>query len=427
MGSGYDCDLIVVGAGAAGTMAAGQAARCGASVLLFDKNARIGRKLMITGKGRCNVTNNCGRDRFLEAVRRNPRFLYSAFDAFPPQEVMRFFEEQGVPLKTERGARVFPVSDRAVDIVDALRRFDDANGVRFRQNRVMSLLTREGVVTGVSTADGGRFSARAVLLATGGLSYPLTGSTGDGYRLAESAGHTVLPAAASLTALITGESWCGELMGLSLKNVTLTLKKGKKVLFSELGELTFTNFGISGTLVLSASSYIDRDCSDDALFIDLKPGLDPGRLDARLLRDWDEMKNRAFVNSLDRLLPRALAPVVVSLSGIDAKTQVNAVTREQRASLTALLKALPLTVRSLRPVEEAVVTRGGVKTSEVSPKTMESKLVKGLYFAGELLDLDAVTGGFNLQIAFSTGYLAGISAAGAVLEMQNQGNEEHRG
>lgn len=413
-------DLIVVGAGAAGTMAAGQAASRGASVLMLDKNARIGRKIMITGKGRCNVANNCDRERFLEAVRRNPRFLYSAFDALPPQELMRFFEEQGVALKTERGARVFPVSDKAMDIVDALHRFVVRNKVEFRQNRVTALLAADGRVTGVLTADGGHYEAKTVLLATGGLSYPLTGSTGDGYRLAESVGHTVLPTAPSLTALITNESWCGELMGLSLKNVTLTVKKKGKPVFSELGELMFTHFGISGPLVLSASSYIDGDCAEYSLSVDLKPGLDAAKLDARLLRDWSEMKNRAFQNSLDRLLPRALAPVVVELSKIEGRRQVNAVTREERAALVALLKALPLTVASLRPVEEAVVTRGGVKTAEVNPKTMESKLVSGLYFAGELLDLDAVTGGFNLQIAFSTGYLAGVSAAEAVAGNENE-------
>ncbi len=412
-------DFIVVGAGAAGLMAAGQAASRGARVLLLDKNARAGRKIMITGKGRCNVTNNCTRDRLLEAVRRNPRFLYSAFDAFSPQEVMRFFEDRGVPLKTERGARVFPQSDKAVDIVDALVGFAKAQGVLFRQNRVTALRCENRRVVGVDTADGARYDADAVLLATGGKSYPLTGSTGDGYSLAESVGHTIMPLSPSLTAIVTADRWCGDLMGLSLKNVTLTVKKGKRSAVSEIGELMFTHFGVSGPLVLTASSEIEGDAADYTMTIDLKPGLDLQQLDARLLRDFSEMKNRAFKNALDRLLPKSLIPVVVAQSGIGPETQVNAITKPQRQRLCQMLKAFPIKPRSLRPIEEAVVTRGGVKVTEVQPKTMESKLMQGLYFAGELLDVDAVTGGFNLQIAFSTGYLAGISAAAA-----KEGNNE---
>lgn len=407
-------DLIVVGAGAAGLMAAGQAASRGTRVLMLDKNARVGRKIMITGKGRCNVTNNCTRDRLLEAVRRNPRFLYSAFDAFSPQDVMQFFENCGVPLKTERGARVFPQSDKAVDIVDALAGFAKENGVVFRQNRVSALLCEGGRVAGVKTADGTCYTANAVLLATGGKSYPLTGSTGDGYSLAESAGHTVMPVSPSLTAIVTSDKWCAELMGLSLKNVTLTVKKDKRKVVSEIGELMFTHFGISGPLVLTASSEIEGDAVDYTMTIDLKPGLDLQQLDTRLLRDFSEMKNRAFKNALDRLLPKNLIPIVVLQSGIDGETQVNAITKAQRQRLCETLKNFAIKPLSLRPIEEAVVTRGGVKVTEVQPKTMESKLVQGLYFAGELLDVDAVTGGFNLQIAFSTGYLAGLSAAAQV-------------
>lgn len=408
-------DFIVVGAGAAGLMAAGQAASKGARVLLLDKNARVGRKIMITGKGRCNVTNNCTRDRLIESMRRNPRFLYSAFDAFTPQDVMHFFQERGVALKTERGARVFPESDKAVDIVDALADFAKENGVVFRQNRVTALNCEGGQLTGVQTADGARYNARAVLLATGGKSYPLTGSTGDGYSLAESAGHTIMPVAPSLTAIVTSDKWCAELMGLSLKNVTLTVKKGKRQTTSEIGELMFTHFGISGPLVLTASSEIEGDASEYAMMIDLKPGLDMQQLDSRLLRDFSEMKNRAFKNALDRLLPKSLIPVVIVQSEIDGETQVNAITKAQRQKLCETLKAFVVRPVSLRPIEEAVVTRGGVKVTEVQPKTMESKLVQGLYIAGELLDVDAVTGGFNLQIAFSTGYLAGISAAAQIV------------
>lgn len=404
-------DFIVVGAGAAGLMAAGQAALRGARVLMLDKNARVGRKIMITGKGRCNVTNNCTRDRLIEAMRRNPRFLYSAFDALSPQDVMRFFEDCGVPLKTERGARVFPQSDKAVDIVDALAGFAKKQGVAFRQNRVTALCREGERVTGVITADGSHYNAPAVLLATGGKSYPLTGSTGDGYSLAESAGHTVMPIAPSLTAIVTVDKWCADLMGLSLKNVTLTIKKGKRKVVSEIGELMFTHFGISGPLVLTASSEIEGNAADYTMTIDLKPGLDMQQLDSRLLRDFDMMKNRAFKNALDRLLPKSLIPIVVVQSGIDPETQVNAITKTQRHKLCETLKAFEIRPVSLRPIEEAVVTRGGVKVTEVQPKTMESKLVQGLYFAGELLDVDAVTGGFNLQIAFSTGYLAGVSAA----------------
>ena len=407
-------NLLVIGAGAAGLMASAQAARAGASVLLLDKNARVGRKLMITGKGRCNVTNACDRDGLLRAVRRNPRFLYSAFEAFSNSDTMAYFERLGVPLKVERGQRVFPVSDRAVDIVDALNAEIRAAGVHFKQNRVVSAAEEKGGFA-VSTADGAVYHADNLLIATGGKSYPLTGSTGDGYALAESFGHTVTETLPSLVPIVLEEPWCAELMGLSLKNVTLTVKSGKKVVYSELGELMFTHFGISGPLVLSASSYLDGDLKSNTLSIDLKPGLRAEQLDARVLRDFGDAKNRQLRNSLDRLLPRSIIPFVIAQSGIDPETPVNSVTREQRRALCGAIKGFSLTPLSLRPVEEAVVTRGGVKVSEVNPKTMESKLVPGLYFAGEVLDLDAVTGGFNLQIAFSTGYVAGSSAAGILL------------
>lgn len=402
-------DLIVVGAGAAGMMAAGQAAADGAAVLLLDRNERPGRKIMITGKGRCNVTNNCDRDRLMSAVKRNPRFLYSAFDSFSPQDTMEFFEDMGVPLKTERGNRVFPQSDKAVDIVDALHKFIKKTGVKYKQNRVIKLLSDESGVWGVETADGSVYKSKTVLLATGGKSYPGTGSTGDGYELACSLGHSITELSASLVAIETSDNWVQHLMGLSLKNVTLTVSKGKKRSVSEIGELMFTHFGVSGPLVLTASSEIEGNISDYKMTIDLKPGLDESQLDARLLRDFEDSKNRALKNSLDRLLPKSLIPVVIMQSGINSETKINAVTRQQRQRLIEVIKAFEIKPRSLRPVEEAVVTRGGVKVSEVNPKTMQSKIVKGLYFAGELLDVDGVTGGFNLQIAFSTGYLAGKS------------------
>lgn len=406
-------DMIVVGAGAAGLFCAGTAAARGCSVLLLEKNRRVGRKLLITGKGRCNVTNNCDGETFLRAVRHNPRFLYSAINAFGTADTMAFFEKQGVPLKTERGNRVFPQSDRAADIVDALHRYVTRGGARIETAAAEGLLLEDGAVKGVVCEDGRLFYADHVVVATGGLSYPLTGSTGDGYRLARQAGHTVVPTEPSLVPIVAREKYCQEMMGLSLKNVTLTVqKKGKKKpVFSELGEMLFTHFGVSGPLVLSASSHMTGDLGEYAMFIDLKPGLTPQQLDARLLRDFGRQLNRDFSNSLDELLPRKLIPVAVRLSQIPPETKVNQITREQRERLAALIKAFPVTPKEFRPVEEAIVTSGGVKVSEIDPGTMESRLVRGLFFAGEVLDLDAYTGGYNLQIAFSTGYLAAESAA----------------
>lgn len=404
-------DLIVVGAGASGLMAAGRAGESGARVLMLDKNARPGRKLLITGKGRCNLTNNCSRDRLMEAVRRNPRFLYSAFDAFSPQDVMLFFETLGVALKTERGLRVFPQSDKAADIAGALEGYARRGGAEFRQGCAVGIAADAGAVCGVKTASGELIAARSVLLATGGLSYPATGSTGDGYRLARALGHTVVEPAASLVPIVAQEAWCGELMGLSLKNVTLSVTKGNKELYRDIGEMMFTHFGISGPLALTASSYLDGAPQDYRLSVDLKPGLTLQQLDARILRDFSQAKNRALKNALDRLLLRRLVPVVLEIAAIDPDRPVNAVNKQERGNLAQTIKNLPIMPAALRPVEEAVVTRGGVATAEVNPKTMQSKIIKGLYFAGELLDVDAITGGFNLQIAFSTGHLAGISAA----------------
>lgn len=401
-------DLVVIGGGAAGLFAAGFAAKGGASVTVLERGARPARKLLITGKGRCNVTNNCSPEDFLRNVRTNPRFLYGAASAFSPADAMAFFESLGVPLKTERGGRVFPVSDRAADVADALVRFAKASGARLEASaRVTGILAEGGSVRGVRLEDGRELSADAVLVATGGCSYPATGSTGDGWRLAKALGHTVVPARASLVPVRAKEPWCAELMGLSLKNVTLTLRDARgKAVFSELGEMLFTHFGVSGPLVLSASSYLTGDPGGFRMEIDLKPGLDDRQLDARLLRDFSAAKNRDFANALDQLLPKKLIPVAVRLSGIPPDRKVNAVTREERRAFAALLKALPVTPAGLLPVEAGVVTAGGVAVREIDPRTMESKLVKGLYFAGEVIDVDALTGGYNLQIAWSTALLA---------------------
>ncbi len=409
-----DPDVIVVGAGAAGLLCAGTAARRGLRVLLLEKNPRPARKVMITGKGRCNVTNHCSPQDFLLAVRRNARFLYSAIYGFSPEDTMALFEDLGIPLKTERGNRVFPVSDRAVDIVDALQRYALGENVSLQQGTAQALLLEDGCLKGVKTGDGRHLLAPQVVLATGGASYPRTGSTGDGYALARQAGHTVVPPTPSLIPIVTREDWCRDLMGLSLRNVTLTLAdtRRNKVLFQELGEMLFTHFGISGPLVLSASCHMEQDrLRDYCLSIDLKPGLSAQQLDARLLRDFEAYHNRDFQNALGDLLPRKLIPVVVSLSGIPGQEKVHQITREQRQALVQLLKGLPVTPQAFRPLEEAIVTCGGVAVKEVNPRTMESKLCPGLYFAGELLDVDAYTGGYNLQIAFSTGHAAGMALA----------------
>ena len=398
--------VLVVGGGAAGLFCAGIARRRAIPVTVLERSARPARKVLITGKGRCNLTNHCTVEEFFPQVCTNSRFLYSALRGFSPQDTMALFEQLGVPLKTERGDRVFPVSDRAADVADALVRLCGEQNIR-TNTRVKEVLAREGEVRGLLLEDGRELPARRVVLATGGLSYPATGSTGDGYRMAAALGHTVVPPRPALVPLVTRERWCGELMGLSLRNVTLTLySPAGKVLFRELGEMLFTHFGVSGPLVLSASSHLSGELERYRMEIDLKPGLDAAQLDARLLRDFSEVPNRDFANALDKLLPRKLIPVAVRLSGIPPATKVNAITREQRRGFGALLKALPLTPKAFRPVEEAIVTAGGVSVKEVNPKTMESKLVKGLYFAGELLDVDAVTGGFNLQIAWSTGFAA---------------------
>ena len=406
-------DRIIIGGGAAGLFAAGWAAQNGERVLVLERRERPARKILVTGKGRCNVTNNCTPQEFIAAVRRNPRFLMSAIYAMTPQETMATFERLGVPLKTERGSRVFPVSDRAMDIADALVHFARAGGAQIRQATAAELLQKDGTVIGVKTEAGEEFFAPLTVIATGGKSYPATGSDGSGYTLAAAAGHTIIPPRASLVPIIceNTDKQFSALMGLSLRNVTLNLieKKSGKTIYSELGEKLFTQFCISGPLALTATSYKENPAAY-RITIDCKPALTAEQLDARLLRDFEQSPNRAFGNALEALLPRSLIPIVVAKSGIPAERRVNQMTREERQRLGALIKAFPLTPQALRPIEEAVITAGGVNVKEIDPRTMQSKLVKGLAFAGEVIDVDAVTGGYNLQIAWSTGYLAGTSA-----------------
>lgn len=403
-------NIVIIGAGPAGLMAAITAAQHNnANVTLVEKNERAGRKLMITGKGRCNVTNNCDIDTLLMNVAKNPRFMYSAFSAFPSSSVIDFFVNAGVPLKTERGNRVFPVSDKAVDVVDALVKTARKAGVKIINDTATEIKLQNGAVNKVVLRSGS-ILADSCLIATGGMSYSVTGSTGDGYRIAKELGHTVTEIKPSLVPLICHEGFCSHLSGLSLKNVTFSVfEEGKKKpVFKELGEMLFTHFGISGPLVLSASSYIKNlDKKKYTAYIDLKPALTLEQLDNRILRDFEEQKNKDFSNSLDKLLPKSLIPVIIRLSGIDGNLKVNQISREQRKALCLLLKAFPLHIEGFRPVEEAIITSGGISVKEINPTTMESKIVKGLFFAGEVIDVDAFTGGFNLQIAFSTGYVAG--------------------
>lgn len=401
-------DVIIIGGGAAGCMAAVQAARLGKSVIVFEKNERLGRKLRITGKGRCNVTNNSPVGVHLNNIPVNSRFLYSSFAGFDSADVMNFFEELGVPLKTERGNRVFPVSDKADDIADALAYEMKNLGVKIINKRVSALIIEENVCCGVIVGKE-EFRSASTLIACGGKSYPNTGSTGDGYTLAESIGHTVTELNPSLVPLKSPDKYCAEMMGLSLRNVTLKLYDGKKLIFSELGEMLFTHFGVSGPLVLSASSHI-RDMTPNRyhLEIDLKPALSPEQLDARIQRDFAENLNRDFTNGIRKLLPAKLIPVAVKLSGIAPETKINSITKEQRHKFGGLIKNFPVRISGFRPIDEAIITSGGVSVKEINPRTMESKLVPGLFFAGEVIDTDAYTGGFNLQIAFSTAYSAAL-------------------
>ena len=402
-------DGIVIGGGPAGMFAAITAADRGQRVLLLEKNGRLGKKLLITGKGRCNVTNCCTGQEVLQNTPRNGRFLYSAMTAFPPEKTMAFFEAHGCPLKTERGNRVFPVTDRAQSILDCLQNELRRSRVAVREETAAEILTKDGRVTGVKTAAAS-YEAAWVILATGGVSYPATGSTGDGYRMAAALGHTIIPQEGNLVPLESGDPDCAEMQGLSLRNVGVKLLSEKgKVLYQDFGELLFTHFGVSGPTVLSASCHLKGEgCR---LVLDLKPALDESKLDGRILRDLEMYQNRSMENALTDLLPRSMIPVVLRRAEIPPQLQANSLIRQKRRMLVELLKAFSIAISGKRPVSEAIITSGGVKVGEVNPKTMESKLAPGLFFAGEILDCDAYTGGFNLQIAWATAYAAGISAA----------------
>lgn len=403
-------DGIVIGGGPAGMFAAITAAQNGSRVLLLEKNSRLGKKLLITGKGRCNVTNNCSAQEVLQNTPRNGRFLFSAMAAFPPEKTISFFETNGCPLKTERGNRVFPLSDRSQSVLDSLRDVLRRLSVVVREETVREILTQDGHVTGVRT-NKANYTASWVILATGGISYPATGSTGDGYAMAQALGHTIVPQEGNLVPLESGDADCAEMQGLSLRNVGVKLVDARnKTLYQDFGELLFTHFGVSGPTVLSASCHLKG--AGCRLLIDLKPALDEGKLDSRILRDLEQYQNRSMENALTDLLPRSMIPVVLRRLNIAPEMQANSLTKRSRRSLVALLKDFPVAVTGKRPVSEAIITSGGVKVSEINPKTMESKLVSGLFFAGEIIDCDAYTGGFNLQIAWATAYAAGSGVKG---------------
>jgi len=401
-------DTIIIGAGASGLFASIILAKRGKNVILLEHNNMVGKKLLITGKGRCNLTNNCDNDEMLKNIPTNSRFMFSSLSNFSASDTMNFFEDLGVKLKTERGNRVFPVSDKSLEVVKALENSIRENKVTLKYDNATELIIDENAIKGVKCGENSYF-ANSVIIATGGKSYTGTGSTGDGYKFAEQAGHKVTKLNPSLVPFVTEEKFCAEMMGLSLKNVTLSLKdkNAKKPIYQELGEMLFTHFGISGPLVLSASSHIRKmEIDRYTVEIDLKPGLTEKQLDARIQRDFAEFTNRTFSNVLIKLLPTKLIPIIISLSSINPEIKVNQITKQQRLDFVKLVKAFPLKIRGFRPLDEAIITSGGVETSEISPKTMESKLVSGLYFIGEVLDVDAYTGGFNLQIAFSTAYAA---------------------
>ena len=400
-------DCIVIGGGPAGMLAAITAADGGKKILLLEKNDRLGKKLLITGKGRCNVTNNCSAQEVLQNIPRNNRFLFSAMQSFPPDRIMSLLEENGCQLKTERGNRVFPITDRSSSVLDCLKHLLKIRNIHVAYEQATEILTHEDKVTGVRT-NAGLHSSERVILATGGLSYPATGSTGDGYEMARVLGHTIIDCEGSLVPLESEDKTCASMQGLSLRNVgvRLTDKKGKTI-YNDFGELLFTHFGVSGPTVLSASAHVASFPCD--LLIDLKPALDEGKLNDRILRDLEQYKNRTMENALTDLLPRSMIPVILEKSGIDPTLQANSLKKEQRRELVRVLKNFPIVITGKRPVAEAIITSGGIKTSEIDPKTMESKRICGLYFVGEIIDCDAYTGGFNLQIAWATAYAAGTA------------------
>ena len=401
---------IVIGGGPAGMIAAGTLAKSIKKVILIEKNKFLGKKLRITGKGRCNITNNADIEDFIANVPTNSRFLYSAFYSFTNQDIINLLNNLGVETKVERGERVFPVSDSAKDVADALKKYALQKNVELINCEVLDILVENSTVTGVKTTKG-KMDADAVILATGGKSYPLTGSDGKGYRIAEKLGHTIITPKPSLIPILTHEKWVSDLMGLSLKNIEISVfnQKGKKI-YTDFGEMLFTHFGISGPVVLSASAHMKNiEKENYKISIDLKPALDSEKLDKRICRDFEEFKNKHLINALDELLPKALIPVIIKLSEIDPHKSVNSITKEERLTLLKNIKELTLSAKAFRPIDEAIITSGGIKVSEINPSTMESKIVSDLYFAGEIIDVDAYTGGFNLQIAYSTGYLAAQS------------------
>ena len=410
-------DVAVIGGGAAGLMAAISAAKLGARVTLFEKNDRCGKKLSITGKGRCNVTNDCNVEEFLSNVPANPRFLYGALSRFDTADTKSFFENAGVPLKVERGRRVFPVSDKAVDIVKALMRSAAESGVEMRFEKVLSIGAENGKISKIITSRN-EYGVGCAIICTGGKSYPATGSDGDGYTFAKALGHTVTSLLPSLVPMTSQSKICPSLQGLSLKNVSLDVvrRSDNKEIYSDFGEMMFTHFGLTGPMILSASAHIpDVRPGIYEVHINLKPALDEKTLDTRILSDFSKYANKDFINALSDLLPQKLIPVIISLSGIDEHKKVNSITKDERHTLVGVIRCLKIPISGFRPINEAIVTRGGISTKEINPKTMESKICERLYFAGEVMDVDAYTGGFNLQIAFSTGVLAGESAAMAAL------------
>lgn len=399
-------DAVIIGGGAAGLMAAGTACKNNKKVLVSEKNSILGKKLLITGKGRCNVTNSADISEFFDFVVRNKNFMYSAFYTFTNEDLMKLISDMGTPLKTERGNRVFPVSDRSADIVSALKKY--SQNADFVYKKVKEILIENGEVKGVKLEDGSTIECENVIVATGGLSYPKTGSTGDGYRFAKKAGHTVTELKPSLVPLIVKEKYPSDMQGLSLKNIGIKiLNKSGKVIYDDFGEMLFTHFGVSGPVILSGSSHL-KDNENYTLCIDLKPALTLEKLEKRILSDFEKYINKDFQNSLNDLLPKKMIPVIIERCGIPGEKKVNVITKEERKALLELIKNFTLTITGKGDISEAIITEGGVNVKEINPSTMESKLVKGLYFAGEVLDVNAYTGGFNLQIAFSTGYLAGM-------------------